>query len=59
MIGSQIYKSHPKGGGIEGETRLTMPYRGWDLQTIQHKHFGPDFVSVYALRLTPPEKDKG
>lgn len=45
---------YPKNGGVEGKTRLTMPYRGYDMQIIEHKHFGTEPVEVYALRLTPP-----
>lgn len=54
-IARQIYdeivllRGYPKGGGVEGETRLSMPWRGWSLKTLTHEHFGPDPVTVYAI----------
>jgi ASC-1-like (ASCH) protein len=34
------------------ERRLTLPWRGVEVQTIQHEHFGPDPVLVYAIRVS-------
>ena len=31
------------------EKRLKMPYRGYEIQTITHPHFGPEPVTVYAI----------
>ncbi len=42
-------RGYPKGGGVEGETRLTRVWRGYDLRTIQHEHFGVDPVAVFAI----------
>lgn len=42
-------RGYPKGGGLEGETRLTRIWRGCERLTIQHEHFGPDPVEVYAI----------
>lgn len=42
-------RGYPKGGGVEGETRLTRVWRGYDLRTIQHEHFGADPVAVFAI----------
>lgn len=40
---------YPKGGGIEGETRLTRPWRGYTRKTITHPFFGADPVEVFAI----------
>lgn len=42
-------RGYPKGGGIEGVTRLTRVWRGFDRRTIQHEHFGADPVAVFAI----------
>jgi hypothetical protein len=42
-------RGYPKGGGVEGVTRLTRMWRGYDLRTIQHEHFGADPVAVFAI----------
>jgi hypothetical protein len=31
------------------DRRLCMPWRGYELMTITHPHFGPDPVDVYAI----------
>ena len=33
------------------ENRLRFPWRGWRLRGITHPHFGPDEVTVFAIRL--------
>ena len=40
---------YPKGGGVEGETRLTRVWRGLGRRTIQHEHFGADRVAAFAI----------
>ncbi|KPH67076.1 hypothetical protein [Novosphingobium sp. ST904] len=42
-------RGYPKSGGVEGVTRLTRVWRGYDLRTIQHEHFGAVPVSVFAI----------
>lgn len=42
-------RGYPKGGGIEGETRLTRKWKGYQRQTITHPHFGPNPVEVFAI----------
>lgn len=44
-----LTRGYPKGGGVEGLTRLTMPYRGYVPQRLKHEHFGPDEVPVLAI----------
>lgn len=44
-----LLRGYPKGGGVEGKTRLELPWRGWKFDTIVHEHFGPDPVTVYAI----------
>lgn len=39
------------------ERRLVLPWRGLRETTIQHPHFGPDPVGVYAIRVAPTEGD--
>jgi len=31
------------------ETMIIQPYRGYEIQTITHDHFGPDPVTVFAV----------
>jgi len=31
--------------------RLVLPWRGYHLQTMQHEHFGPKRVDVYAIQV--------
>lgn len=33
------------------ERRLKMPYLGYEIQTINHPHFGDEDVTVFAIRL--------
>lgn len=40
---------YPKGGGVEGVTRLTRVWRGYAVCTITHQHFGPSPVEVFAI----------
>jgi len=35
------------------DTVIFAPWRGFEFQTIQHEHFGPDPVTVFAIRVTP------
>lgn len=48
-----LTRGYPKGGGVEGETRLTMPYCGYLLQTITHEFFGDAPVEVFAIAVIP------
>lgn len=38
--------------------RLAIPWRGFDIKTIRHPHFGPDRVHVFAIRLTAATDNK-
>lgn len=40
---------YPKGGGVEGVSRLTRAWRVYTVRTITHPHFGPDPVEVFAI----------
>lgn len=33
------------------ERRIVVPWRGFETRKITHKHFGPDPVEVYAIRI--------
>lgn len=49
-----LTRGYPKGGGVEGVTRLTRKFNGWERRTITHPHFGPDPVEVYAIDVSVP-----
>ena len=49
-----LTRGYPKGGGIEGETRLTLPWRGYGETRLTHPHFGPESVDVFAIDVSPP-----
>jgi hypothetical protein len=56
-----LTRGYPKGGGIEGKTRLTRQWRGCERKTITHPHFGPEPVQVFAIdvsRPTTPSQDQ-
>lgn len=42
-------RDYSKDGGVEGVTRLTRVWRGFDRRTIKHPHFGDDADSVFAI----------
>jgi hypothetical protein len=33
--------------------RMVRPWRGYEVQTIQHEHFGQEPVQVFAIRVGP------
>lgn len=33
------------------ENRLTFPWRGFEIKEITHPHFGPEPVTVFAIKL--------
>ncbi|NYA42915.1 ASCH domain-containing protein [Serratia fonticola] len=35
----------------DAERRIDVPYRGYKLQSITHKHFGTELVNVFAIRV--------
>lgn len=37
------------------ERRLVRPWRGFTIKTIQHPHFGPHPVTVYAINVAAPD----
>ncbi len=44
-----LLRGYPKGGGIEGETRMSLNWQGYVEKQITHEHFGADEVTVYAI----------
>lgn len=44
-----LTRGYPK--ATDAERRLELPWRGYDMQTITHPHFGPDSVRVFAIRV--------
>ncbi|WP_456114887.1 hypothetical protein [Sphingopyxis macrogoltabida] len=51
-----LTRGYPKGGGIEGATRLTRQWRGYQVRWITHPHFGPDAVQVFAIDVSTPTR---
>jgi len=49
-----LTRGYPKGGGVEGETRLTRKWNGFSVGTITHEHFGPGAVDVYNIDVSVP-----
>jgi hypothetical protein len=45
--GIELMKGYP--GATENLRRLMRPWRGCALETIQHEHFGPEPVEVFAI----------
>lgn len=45
-----LTKGYPK--RTDTERRLSIKWNGCELKTIQHPHFGPDPVEVYAIDVT-------
>jgi hypothetical protein len=37
----------------DAERRMVLPWRGFRVQIIEHEHFGPDPVLVFAIRVAP------
>ena len=46
-----LTRGYPKGGGVEFVTRLTLPWRGYDEETITHEFFGGEPVEVFAIHV--------
>lgn len=49
-----LTRGYPKGGGVEGETRLTRQWRGYGVQWLTHPHFGDEPVVVFAINVSTP-----
>ena len=47
FAGIVIYNAYKPGP----ENRMEFPWRGWSLKGITHPHFGPDEVTVFAIKL--------
>ena len=43
----------------DAERRISLPWRGFFKTTLQHEHFGPDAVDVFAIRVAPTAQDQG
>jgi hypothetical protein len=50
-----LTRGYPKGGGVEGRTRLTRKWNGCCIRTIQHPHFGDGPVRVFAIDVSEPQ----
>lgn len=47
-------RGYPKGGGVEGKTRLTRQWKGAVRKQITHPHFGAEPVEVFAIDVSEP-----
>jgi len=54
-----LTRGYPKGGGIEGVTRLTRKWNSFTVGAITHEHFGPDAVDIYAIDVSIPATTGG
>lgn len=45
-----LTKGYPKAG--DTDRRLIRVWRGYEIETIQHPHFGPEPVMVFAIDVT-------
>ncbi|AJA16901.1 ASCH domain-containing protein [Pseudomonas aeruginosa] len=45
--GIELARGYPKRGDVEN--RLTLPWLGYQRETILHRHFGPHPVEVFAI----------
>lgn len=45
-----ICKGYPSWN--DTERRRNFPYKGYEVETITHEHFGPDPVEVFAIDLS-------
>jgi hypothetical protein len=48
-----LTRGYPKAD--DAARRLTLPWRGYEVKTITHPHFGPDPVEVFAICVHPKD----
>lgn len=53
-----LTRGYPKGGGVEGETRLTRKWLGFRKMVISHPHFGDGTFAVFAIDVSMPSTNK-
>lgn len=41
----------------DADRRLSRPWRGFTVETIQHDHFGPSPVRVFAIDVAPEQSN--
>lgn len=44
-----ITRGYPKRD--DANKRIEIPYDGYEIKTITHRHFGPDPVKVFAIKV--------
>ncbi len=52
-----LTRGYPKAD--DAARRLELPWRGYEVQTITHPHFGPYPVQVFAIDVSAIRADKG
>lgn len=48
----ELAKGYPKAG--DTERRILRKWSGYTIKTMQHPHFGPDPVTVFAIDVSAP-----
>lgn len=49
----ELMRGYPAAG--DTERRLNLPWRGYTVKTLQHEFFGPEPVTVFAIRVSGAE----
>lgn len=49
--GIELTRGYPP--AADTQHRMRRPWRGYAIETIQHEHFGPDPVEVFAIDVRP------
>jgi hypothetical protein len=49
ITGIELMRGYPAAG--DKDRRLRLPWRGYTIKVIQHSHFGPDLVTVFAINV--------
>jgi hypothetical protein len=47
----RLTRGYPKRG--DPDRTLVLPWKGCEVKTINHPHFGPDDVQVFAINVGP------
>ena len=51
----ELTKGYPRRD--DAARRLRLPWRGYEIQTITHPHFGPDAVEVFAIHVQTQQRE--
>jgi len=51
----ELMKGYP--AADDSERRLSLPWRAYTIKTITHPHFGPNPVTVFAIKVSDGAKE--